>query len=229
VNYPGKGKARGENELDSLRFVAKELSLRESELYRTKWFDYRLMHHVEATRYWAFCYSEAVRTFCTLAHDASKSADLKTFDDRDALRTREASACVTARQGLDQIGCRYPWAMMWYVHRFSDRGWLAMPRPNQLYSEELLLDLRDAWAIECRASLQRPSAPVFRASGRAGMRSEYAEWAMDQAALRSSSGQLWMPLSTLLREGYLDPEHIESRFGTQTLARVRSALGHTHP
>lgn len=203
-DYHGKGRSRGENETDALQLVHPSISRKEPMLYQSKWWDYRLMHHIEATRYWAWCYTQAARKWVATTGDVALSATVVAFDGKDPLKTRDATSVIAARQAMDSIGCRYPWAFEWTIQRFSDRGWRTFPRPNQLYGEEYLLDMKDAWETEVRARVQRPEALVFRTPGHEGLRTPCRAWLVETATFRTPSLVRWMPLSTLCREGYLD-------------------------
>lgn len=220
-DYFGKGRARGADEYDSLRLISPELSRKEPDLYQTKWFDYRLMHHVQATRYWAWCYETAVRRFVAAAHDFTKASAAKVFSHPDILQAREATAAINARQHMDKIGCRYDWALTWLTNRFIVHGWRAYPRPNQLYGDELLMDLSDAWEDELRASLQIPTDAAFRVPG--ALSDQYAQWAIRHAQKRSQPGLMWMPLSRLFAEGVVSQGQACGVFSAEDIRRAVEA------
>jgi hypothetical protein len=222
----GSDKSRGSYEALALKYSTSSVMKQEADLYRTKWFEYRMWHPVRATYYWANCYVEASRRFCAQNFDVEKAKTAKIISHEDIFQTRDAAAATIARQALDRIGCRYEWAMFFMTKRFSDRGWFAMPRPNQLYGEELTLDIADAWALECNASLQFPKDTAFQARDgklQTPVQSEYVDWVVQQVRARGTDQ--WRSVSRLLSEGILTQTLAEHHFGPDTTRRAARALG----
>jgi hypothetical protein len=216
-HFVGADKPRGACEALYLQRVPQDVRAFEADLYVTKWFDYRRWHPMTATYYWVHCYIEAARRFCAQNNDIEKAEQLKIFGVEDIGSSRDLIAAITARQNLDRIGCRYEWALTWMIKRHSDRGWMAFPRPNQLYGEELMLDVRDAWVEECAVSLQIPRSSYFKA-GQGDVCREFTDWAFDQVRRRTVDH--WRPLSRLLREGVVTPQQVQEAFGHRTAERA---------
>jgi hypothetical protein len=108
--------------------------------------------------------------------------------------------------------------LTWLLKRFSDRGWGSFPRPNQLYSEELMMDVSDAWADECKIALQIAQCDHFRIAHEAALQpvqGEYVGWLMGQVRARGIDA--WRPLSRLLKERVLTPDMVAAQFGPATL------------
>lgn len=220
-DFNGKETHRGGCEALALQRVDPDIRDKEADLFSSKWFDLRLQHPVHATYFYAHCYREAARSYCRVNNDSERADSLKVFSDPDIFKTRELTACINARQALDRIGCRYEFALSWVQKRLSDRGWLSFPRPNQLYSEELLLDIRDAWSEECKVSLQIASDPHFRltpGSPLQPVQCEYVDWLMGEVRFRGIDA--WRPLSRLLAEQVITPEIVVAHFGAETLLRA---------
>lgn len=223
IDFEGSNKTRGECESLALKCIAPEIRAREADLYLTKWFDYRLTTPVHSTYFYAHAYKIAARDYCRANKDMTRADGLKIFGHPDIFQTRDLTACTNARQALDRIGCRYEWALTWLQKRFSDRGWASFPRPNQLYSEELMMDVSDAWQEECRIALQIAHSPHFQITPGAPLQPvqrEYTTWLIGQVQLRGKDA--WRSLSRLLSEGVMDAATIEAHFGADTLALANS-------
>lgn len=224
LEFFGSDKSRGSLEAIALRQVPSSLLRQEADLFDLKWFEYRTKHPVWATYYWAHCYVTAGKRFCLQNFDQERASKIRIISDDDIFKTRDAVAAVTARQSLDKIGCRYEWAMYFITQRFSERGWFALPRPNQLYGEELTLDIADAWKTECAASLQIPKDPLFRASGEpTHTQADYIRWITKQVNARGVDK--WRSVSRLLSEQIITREAAASAFGEDVTQRAESSLG----
>jgi hypothetical protein len=213
-------------ELQVMTRIPRELRELEADLRETMWFDYRLCHPAQVTIHYAACYNDALRRFCEVGHDRDKLDKLRVNEPHLVYGTRESTAFTIARQSLDRIGCRYEWAMHFLVNRYIERGWRAMPRPNQLYGEELLMDLRDAWKTECAASLQIPKShgmKVIEGLPLTHTQRQYADWVFGQ--VRARTRDFHRPLSRLLTEQVVSRDAIELEFGTATLERSLRAAG----
>lgn len=226
--FTGSEATRGACETLALQRVDEEIRAQEVDLYSTKWFDYRIEHWVHSTYRYAHEYRNAARSFCRTNNDIEKAEALKLFSSVDIFQCKELTACINARQALDRIGCRYEWALTWMLKRFSDRGWLAFPRPNQIYSEELMMDVRDHWEEECKASLQIARNAHFQVAQQGPLQPvqrEYTTWLMDQA--RSRGVDSWRPLSRMLSEGVVRPEDVGLYFSWDILERAQRTAAMT--
>jgi hypothetical protein len=216
----------GEAEALTLATIPETHRIGEAELFRTKWFDYRLLHPAVATYYWAHCYREAMRRYCEMTVDRDFAQKVRAFQSDDVFLTREALACTIARQSLDGLGCRYEFALGFIMRRYIERGWRVFPRPNQLYSEELVMDIGDAWRVECSASLQLPASPYFRITGEgtvSPMQAEFLDWIAQQAKNRGPDHH--RPVSRLLRERIMTPALATLYFETPEIERAMRIAG----
>lgn len=210
-------------EAKALSRIDKDLRNNEADAFGTKWFDYRLWHPTKATYYYTHCYIQAAKTFCARYSDKDKVAALKLFEREDALGTRDFTALTKGRQALDSIGCRYEWGLEFAIERFADRGWGSFPRPNQLYGEELIWDIRDSWNAFCRNSLQLTQSEALQADKTGLVAQEYREWLVGQVRARGARSEY--PLSRLLNEGHLSDEQVQTIFGDVVLHKARRVLG----
>lgn len=226
--FTGSEATRGACETLAFERVDEEIRAQEVDLYSTKWFDYRIEHWVHSTYRYAHEYRNAARSFCRTNNGIERLQTLKLFSSADIFQCKELTACISARQALDRIGCRYEWALTWMLKRFSDRGWLAFPRPNQLYSEELMMDIRDYWEEECKTSLQIATNAHFRIAQEDPLQPvqrEYVGWLMDQAQSRGINA--WRSLSRMLSEGVVRPEDIDPRFDRSVIEHAQRTAAMT--
>jgi hypothetical protein len=147
------------------------------------------------------------------------------FKCEDPLQTREATNLHLARQAFDIAGVRYEFGIAFAMKRFQTRGWKSMPRVNQLYNEEIILDMQDAWKIECRAKLQIPKHDEFKAENYRGTvtQRQFHEWVAGQVNLRAHK---YMSIGQIVYVERVMPEHVAvEMFGEELVARgKRDAL-----
>lgn len=221
-DFYGSELTRGACETLALQRVDPETRAGESDLYSSKWFDYRLESWVHSTYRYAHEYKAAARRFWVINRNADVAEDLPIFPNPDIFQCRELTGCINARQALDRIGCRYEWALTWTLKRFSDRGWFGLPRPNQLYGEELTLDIADAWKEECAVSMQIARNGHFRnlqEGPQKPVQREYETWLVAQARARGVDS--WRSVSRMLSEGVLTPAQADSHFGSTVAQRAQ--------
>jgi hypothetical protein len=205
----------------ALTRVDPSLRAAESLLYSRKWFDFRALHPVQATYRFAHEYAESVKRAYARQKDIRTLAGVQGFDVEKLFESRELSAMWRARQAFDAIGVRYDFGLDFIMKRFCERGWRVFPRPNQLYAEEVILDVRDAWHRECKAKTQLARHERFDARNYTGHPDEkaYQAWQVDQVKARG--GNRAMLLGRLLQENVLTEAVVHAAFGEAMLAQAR--------
>ena len=208
-------------EMLALSRIAAPLRAAESLLYMKKWFDVRGYHPVQATYLFAHEYAQAVRRAYGRQKDVRKLDEVKGFDVASLFDSRELTAMWRARQAFDAIGCRYEYGLDLIMKRFCDRGWKVFPRPNQLYAEEVILDVRDAWRAECKAVMQLAKHERFRAEHFTGHPDQvgYQAWQIEQVKTRG--GNRAMLIARLLQERVLTEQAVAEAFGDAVLAQAK--------
>jgi hypothetical protein len=193
----------------------------EPELFQSKWFDYRHLHPVSATYMYAAQYAAAVRECYIQTKDKNSVDEVKAFTPENVFECRELIGFWLARQGLDRLGVRYDFALRYAMTRFATRGWRFFPRPNQLHSEELLLDIRDAWRVECKHTLQLAKHPKYLADNYTAHPDQigYLKWLCTQVESREHPHRA---VSRLLTEQHITPVMVEAIFGELVLAKAVS-------
>lgn len=138
----------------------------ETQLMASKWFDYRLMHPMEATYYFFHKYKEAYRNFYRKAINFEAAQFVKPIKERDFLLSREAMSFWRLRQAVDALGMRYEFFLNYAFDqkRILANGRPLPPRPAQLKTEEILTNAYLAWEDLCKGSLQIACSPIFTAA-----------------------------------------------------------------
>lgn len=154
----GTGLDRDHYEVVMIQHIDRKLAQAEAGLYARKWFDYRNLHPVEATYLMVHHYHRAYGDFVgrALSH---KRRYVKAFKGKDFLQTHERKSFWRLRQKIDELGIRYEFflrfAMNWNLARGWGKGAAHPPRPCHLTNnDELIVDVANAWALECRGKIQ---------------------------------------------------------------------------
>lgn len=208
-------------EMLALSRIAAPLRVAESLLFTKKWFDQRHLHPVQATYLFAHEYAQAVRRAYGRQKDIRKLDEVKGFDVESLFESRELTAMWRARQAFDAIGCRYDYGLDFIMKRFCERGWRVFPRPNQLYAEEIILDVRDAWRAECKAVMQLAKHERFRTQNFAGHPDQMAYQAWQIGQVKTRGGNRAMLLARLLQEHALTEHAVAEAFGDAVLAQAK--------
>jgi hypothetical protein len=219
--YHGSGKSRNEYQALAVTKIPQHIRENEAELRTSRWFDYRFMTPAEATYLFAAEYRHAYIEAFKRTRDIRTADKVRPFSPDDIFESKELTAMWQARQAADMIGCRYEFFLRFAFLRFEHRGWRFFPRANQLSPEELVLDIRDAWATECRASLQVAQLPIYRAEAYAGVpeQDEYHEWLCGQVKHREHPH---LALSRLVYSDPILPEQVaEKHFSAEILKRAK--------
>lgn len=222
--YYGSGRSRDEYVSLALTKVPEHLRESEAELRQTRWFDYRFMTPAEATYLFAAEYRHAYIEAFKRSRDIRKANEIRPFQPDDIFASKELNAMWQARQAADSIGCKYDFYLRFAFLRFEHRGWRFFPRANHLSAEELILDARDAWAVECRASLQVARLPIYQAAqfDQLPEQREYYDWLCAQVKMREHQH---LALSGLVYENGVLPEAIAlEHFGEKILQKARIFL-----
>lgn len=217
--YLGSSLTHDDYEMLALARIPEPLRREEPALFKTKWFDYRHLHPVSATYMYAARYVEAVRDIYAQTRDRDEAATIQPFEVEDIFYSRELTSVWRARQALDRLGIRYEFALRFAMTRFANRGWSYFPRPNQLYTEELMLDTRDAWNLACSHTLQIAKHPRFTAPYYTGHPDQiaYQEWLVEQVRKREHPHRA---LSRLLSEKVIIPDFANVMLGKGILAKA---------
>lgn len=139
----------------------------ESALFKSKWFDYRRLHPMQATYFFVKCYNDAYRQFCRMAINAETADFTRGIKGHDYLEAKEKLAFWRLRQLCDRMGMRYDFFLgfaMRHLHKMvSDDGKVYPPRPSMLgKNEELIASAMIAWEEQCGFSMRVAADPHYR-------------------------------------------------------------------
>ena len=160
--------------------MPKEIRQNEISLFKSKWFDYRGLHPVKATYYFAHCFTVAYRRAYAATRDLEASASINPFRVDDVFHSSDINAVWRARQACDTIGVSYEFYATHALEVCYRGGWRHLPRPNQIYSPAMIDEVTAAWEIHCKDILQ-----IAKDQSQYGMK-ELSDWYIKQLKLRAS-------------------------------------------
>ena len=144
-----------------LTLVPEELRIEEPVLMGTRWFDYHDLLPGQATLVFALTYNQVAKEYWEKTRGINVEMKGDPIRADSLFSTGFDVAVWKARQEADRIGCRYDFMIRFAFKRTIDKGFMYLPRPNQLYGEEMLLDLKDAWEEQKRHCLEFSKRPFF--------------------------------------------------------------------
>lgn len=213
--------SRDDSWLLEITKVDQELRDEEAALMQTRWFDYRHLLPAQATYLFADVYCEIYRELYAQTRDYRKADDIEPLMTADIFQSSELIPLWRARQAADRIGCRYRFFLTQAFHRIWNRGHRYLPRPNQLYGEELWMDIQDQWRESQKHTLQLAESPFFRNEAYRGHPNQdaYHAYLIEQIKKREHKH---MPLARLIvREKMLPIEVAANHFND---ALIRKAI-----
>jgi hypothetical protein len=212
-------------EILTIRRISPDLWREESALMRTKWFDYRRLHPLQATYYLAHCYNQSYRRLVSMCHDRDTGRRMRAFRGSDFLEHRERNSFWRLRQLCDRLGVRYDFFLHHAMRWGFRRGWTRGPRPQHLYANgDLVLDVTLAWQGECAEILQIARDPWFRTRNFIGHADqlEYERFIVNQVSARASRHAL---TAALYAHDAIRVEEAIRAFGAQA---VSDAMDRVH-
>jgi hypothetical protein len=145
---------------------------REPELYEGKWWDYRMMHPMQATYHFVDAYKRAYKAAFARRSDSEGAKWLKVFAKDDFLEGASSTrtALWLARQQADEIGCPYDFFCTRAMHYAERRDWAMLPRPQAMYSIKPMFDndltiaqhVERLWASKCSTELMHSGSDFYK-------------------------------------------------------------------
>lgn len=215
--------------LDSWLFefanIPQELRDQESGLMRQRWFDYRNLLPGQATYLFAEHYEQEYRKMYAETRDSDGAETVKVLLGDDIFKSANGISFWRARQDADRIGCKYDFYIRFVFKRAWDRGWRYIPRPNQIYSEEITLDANAAWSSEKQHSLQLASGGMFKSDSYVGHPDQdaYHIYIVEQIKGRMHHQGILERL--VFKEGILPIEVAKQYFSADMLSHAKISSG----
>ena len=189
--YIGKGMPNEVAERVTATYIAPKHLKKEPALYRMKWWDYRRLHHAEATCLFAAFYFDAVQAAHAKFLDLEESRHRRTRrhifgkDFTKGLRT----SLWLARQAADEYGLPYGYFCSFAINGLMESyTWQHVPLPAHLYQDGVMEIVTHRWDWAKRATLQRATDPFFDVKNYRGHPDQdaYQDWVCGQISLRAS-------------------------------------------
>lgn len=159
--YFGQTLSFKECEVLAIGNIDRKLLAAEARLYEYKWFDYRTLHPTMATYLCVHYYNRSYGDFMGQCFDHGKRF-MVGFKGKDFMNSREKQSFWKLRQRIDELGIRYDFFMRKAMDWCVAHGWRQPPRPAHIASnDELLVEVANAWAMECRARIQFAVSPRY--------------------------------------------------------------------
>lgn len=222
ISFYGDSFSKEEHELRIMRIDPLHRD-GEADLFRTRWFDYALMHPVRATYLYAHHYQEQTRIFCETCIDLESAQDARGFFPKDIFMSRDMTGMWLARRACDALGCPYDWALRFAQHRAINRLHRTMPRPNQLYGEEFIIDLTAAWKENLATSLRYSRSDAFKVAAWKGswVQRQHLAFVLGQVKRRAPESQVNL-MGRLMYEGVVSAGLLKNHFSEEAIGRAQS-------
>jgi hypothetical protein len=204
--------------------IKRDVYSHEIKLYRTKWFDYRFLHPVQATMKYAEAYIPVFRRIYGSTFDSKAAHYIRVLKGNffDAPKPT-MSGLWRGRQIADAIGMPYEEfidAAMSQTLRHWKKDF--MPQPYHLYSTDTVEKVVPHWEELQKARLYFSEQPEFLTENyrNAHHQNDHHEWLLRQLAARPDPSRL---LGRFVIEKRLLPiEKAAARFGEDSVAHLRS-------
>lgn len=178
----------------------------EPELYQSKWFDYRFMTPLQATRHYIQAYDGVYRRHYAQNVDAVAAKHVRTISIDGIFAGLEAptsstykkakshlTACWFGRHMADKLTMPYEVYIdlaFEYRLRYWNRPYL--PQPQHLYSDLVIDRVSERWPELQKSRLYTSDHPAYMVENFADLpaQTSYRIWLRDQALTRANPGEL---------------------------------------
>ena len=182
--------------VQAIRTIMPDVLARERELANSKWFAYRFMSPLEATKLFADLYRNGVKAYVR-AH-----RDIKEVEKANGIAKNifsQASGSLTqlwnARQKADELGLPYDLLIGFGFHFAGRRKWTRTPKPVQLFGSK---NSDVAWPLEIEkyaegrfamALNKLPVLPQYRTENYHGLRvqDQFREYVLEELKTDNSN------------------------------------------
>jgi len=197
----------------------------EVSLYRSKWFDYRFMHHIEASQLFASAYRDAYKHAFASNVDTGRSEYVRGFPGQDLFDPKvpktTLAGIMRARQHADAIGCPYDFYCHHAIKKATSWRRDYLPRPTQLYSGQITEYVVEKWEEAQAARLYLPEDERYRNQAYVGApaQNDCHEYLFKQAEIRADRVK-W--LNRFVRDQRLPIAKVETRYGAEMRQAVEA-------
>lgn len=202
-----------------------DMSFIETELFRKKWFDYRFLHPIQATYYFAHCYEQAHRIAYSRHISRDRAEFIKVLKKPDLFENepRFINGVFAARQYADAIGAPYDFFIEASIrHRLAYWKQKHLPQPSHLYADWVCEKVFNEWEDSKRHRVRHAENRLYRAPNYEGSRDqdEHRGFLVDTALSRADPKTL---LASFVDQELLTLSWIAARLGQDYAERVAEA------
>lgn len=167
-DFVGAELSQDELEAETLRLVPlRHLYGKEASLFDTKWFDYRFLHPARATALFAHFYRQAYKDEMRTRADMKRAPYMEPIpfiiDGIFKVSQRNLSGLWKTRQVADGLGIPYDRYCSYLMRETERRGWQWLPKPSQMYAEELVAIAVSKWLEDTAIRLFLPTDKFYLA------------------------------------------------------------------
>lgn len=196
----------------------------EMDLFQSKWFDYRFMTPLQATRVYIQKYDDVFRHHYAKTIDSEAAKHVRTVSIEgifDGLKAPESSthkkaktqftACWFGRQLADAMGMPYDtFINLAFEVRLKYWNRAYLPQPQHLYSEMVEERAGARWKELQEGRLYTSDHPAYIGENYQNLpvQNDYHEWLISQALTRANSGEM---LGRFINQNILPAEKVKSR------------------
>lgn len=227
-----------EDDLVAHQFITNKQTLAfETELFGTKWFDYRHMTPLAATRLYIQAFADAYKGFYAEYYD-SRAAPHVQPPDVDSIFAKlvdakhpkhvqgksHLKAAWHGRQCADLIGLPYnvyiDQAMTFRLRYWQQRN---VPQMQHLYTDWIIDCVNDKWTELQEAILYLSDHPAYMVQNYCGTQAQndYHEWLFRQAELRANPPEFY---ARFINDDLISYQKVEARTASDVFERVHQYL-----
>ena len=220
---------------DWLTYVYSDVKTLEFELglYATKWFAYRQMTGVEATKAYIEAYGKVYKDIYAREIDYARAEHVKPYAiDRvmagllqdDPKTKRVWKGCWRGRQVADFLGMPYEiYLDMAFTYRMRRWQRSYMPQPQHLFHEYDVEKIQARWEELQQTSLFTCDLPAYSGQNYQGIgyQNDYHEWLLKQAMHRADPAEF---LHRFISNDQLPLDKVRSRIVPSIVQRLEALL-----
>lgn len=218
----------------ALSYIADEKILDfELGLFATKWFDYRHLTPVQATRRFIQDYGVVYKDIYAREMDRERAEHVKPYDldrllaglaENDPKWKKVFKACWKARQVADALGMPYSIYLEWaFTYRMRRWQQAYLPQPQHLYQEYDVEKIQEKWE-ELQGSiifLSDHPAYLIQNYDNIAYQNDHHEWLFKQANLRADP---YYHLARFIDQDLLPVDKVRARLEPYLFERVEQNL-----
>lgn len=207
-------------EAQALEHINPKLLELESDLYQSKWFDYRHMNHVRATLIYMQFYKTVYQALYAIHFDHASAPYRKGIkvDDLFQMSKSERAGIWKGRQMADKHRLPYGFFIRHAMACGMTFERSQLPRPTQLYNEERVLYVLEKWrSFEAETVPMPCTISEWHQGGETDL--DFRRWILQVLSRRPNPE---FKLCDLILDGYLTMHDAVDYFGEEMESRINA-------